>query len=103
VAWVATCPPAANVQGTNELFRIDFPAARLALIADRSACSRGQVPDLGIFGGLIHRDIFHLGWGPAIQAVTAILEAAPIEDTHTIADGMHAFTTVRVTCISSHS
>jgi hypothetical protein len=72
-----------------------MPTARLALIADRSTCPRGHVPDLGIFGGMLHRDIFNLSWGPAIQAVTAVLEAAPSDDVHTVTDGMRAFTTVR--------
>ena len=84
-----------RLQGSNEPYRVDMPAARLALLADRATTARGHVPELGEMALALHRDLFLLSWGPAIQAVSAVLEATPAEDLATVEDGMRAFALVR--------
>lgn len=83
------------LQGNNDQHRVDLPTARLALVANRSATPRGQVPALPHHGALLHRDMFLLSWGPSVQAVESLLGAAHPDDGRTIADAMRLFRTVR--------
>ena len=83
------------MQGNNDPHRVDMPAARLALIAERSKVSRGRVPALSHYGSLLHRDMFQVVWGPAVQAAASLLEAAHAHDDQTISGCLRVFRTVR--------
>jgi hypothetical protein len=85
-----------EVQGTNELFKVDMPLARLSLVAQRSSTPRGQVHSPSRFHAALHRDMFALCWGPLVRAVAALLEAAHLDDTAIIADGMTAMRAVSI-------
>lgn len=95
-ASAGTCAPeAARVQGSNEAFRIDMPAARLALLAQRTVTQRGQAPRPSRFLPVLHRDMFALCWGPLVRAIAALLDTCSPDDTVTITDGMEALRAVR--------
>lgn len=86
------------MQGSNDAFRVDMPAARLALLAQRTLTRRGQAPKPSRFLPVLHRDMFALCWGPLVRAVAGLLEACAADDTATIADGMAALRAVRPPC-----
>jgi hypothetical protein len=83
------------VQGSNELFKVEMPLARLSLISQRSDTPRGQVHPPSRFHAALHRDMFSLCWGPLVRAVAALLEACNPDDTAIITDGMVAMRAVR--------
>jgi hypothetical protein len=83
------------MQGSNEPFRADMPAARLSLLALRSSTVRGQVPPPSRYLSILTRDMFSLVWGPTLRSVASLLEAAHPEDAASISDGMSAVRAVR--------
>ena len=95
LAWWHNNELAACVQGSNEMYKVDMPAARLALLADRSATPRGQSAPPPRHGALLHRDMLLLAWGPAVQAAEALLEAAHPGDVRTVDDAMRLMRAVR--------